>query len=134
MSTSFDPNAPALEGRLFGLPFSIQESELVIVPVAVDMTTSSGKGTAHGPQMVLDASAQVDLYDVHYKNFREKGIAMLPIDDTIVKPHEASVAQSVIDNLAQGHEASVEDLSVVNQASESINTYVYTQTKKLLDQ
>lgn len=101
MVTSFDPNAPALEGRLFGLPFSIEESTLVIVPVPVDMTTSSGKGTSHGPQMVLEASTQVDLYDLQYKNFREKGIAMLPIDDSIVQAGDAAIAQSVIDNLAQ---------------------------------
>jgi len=101
MVVAFDPNAPALQGRLFGLPFSIEESELVIVPVPVDMTTSSGKGTAYGPQAVLDASAQVDLYDLTYKNFREKGISMLPIQQDIVDPTAAAIAQAIVDNLAQ---------------------------------
>lgn len=134
MVVAFDPNAPALQGRLFGLPFDIQESDLVIVPVPVDMTTSSGKGTAYGPQAVLDASAQVDLYDVTYKNFREKGIAMLPIDYSVVDAKDASIAQSIIDKLAEGVEASHEDLALVNAASIKINNYVYTQTKALLDQ
>lgn len=83
------------------MPFSVEESALVIVPVAVDMTTSSGKGTAQGPQAVLDASAQVDLYDLQYKNFREKGIAMLPIDETVVDPQAAALAQSIVDNFAE---------------------------------
>jgi agmatinase len=134
MVVAFDPNAPALQGRLFGLPFSIEESELVIVPVPVDMTTSSGKGTAYGPQAVLDASAQVDLYDLTYKNFREKGISMLPIQQDIVDPTAAAIAQAIVDNLAQWKDPSTEDLAIVNQASLKINDYVYTQTKALLDQ
>gem|GEM_PF-3317643 len=41
MTQTFDPNGVAMHGKLFGLPYSVQESELVIVPVPLDMTTSS---------------------------------------------------------------------------------------------
>lgn len=134
MSTQFDPNAAGLVWNLFGLPYIPEESALVIVPVPVDLTTSSGKGTAHGPQMVLEASAQVDLYDLMYGNFRKKWIAMLDIPFAIVTEQEAQLTQSIIDGYAQWQEPSQQELAVVNQASEKINNYVYTNTKILLDQ
>lgn len=134
MSISFDPNAAAVVGRLFWLPFSVEEAELVIVPAPLDMTTSSGKGTQHGPQVVLEASAQVDLYDVTYGNFREKGIAMLDIPEVIVSQHATDKAQQVIDAIMDGQEPLLADIIIVNEASAQANQYVYTQTKKLLDQ
>lgn len=134
MTHTFDPNGVALHGKLFGLPYTVQESELVIVPIPLDMTTSSGKGTHHGPQVVLDASAQVDLYDLTYKNFREKGIHMLDIPERIVDAAVEKKSQAVIDALSNGNEPLQEDIAAVNQASEQVNQYVYTQTKQLLDQ
>ena len=134
MTQTFDPNGVAMHGKLFGLPYSVQESELVIVPVPLDMTTSSWKGTQHGPQAVLDASGQVDLYDLTYKNFREKGIAMLDIPEHIVAISAEQQSQTVIDALSYGKEPSQQDILAVNKASQQVNDYVYTQTKTLLDQ
>ena len=134
MPTKFDPNAPAVIGRLFGLPYSIEESELMIVPVPSDLTTSSSKGTANGPQAVLDASGQVDIYDIDYKNFRQKGIAMQDIPTHIVDKESEMKAKRVVDAISQGKEPHQEDIDAVNTASEQINNYVYTQTKQLLDQ
>lgn len=133
MTQKFDPNGVAMHGKLFGLPYTIEESELVIVPVPLDMTTSSWKGTQHGPQAVLDASAQVDLYDLTYKNFREKGITMLDIPERIVDIAVEKQSQAVIDALSYGKEPSQQDIDAVNQASQQVNEYVYTQTKTLLD-
>lgn|GEM_PF-2241935 len=98
------------------------------------MTTSSGKGTQYGPQAVLEASAQVDLYDVDYGNFWEKGIAMLDIPETIVPYDATSKSQQVIDTIMSGEEPLQTDIDVVNRASEQANQYVYTTTKTLLDQ
>lgn len=50
----------------FGLPeeFSNKEnSKVVIVPVPYEATTSYGKGTGKGPEAVLTASQQVELFD-----------------------------------------------------------------------
>jgi len=48
---------------IFGLPFSAEESETVIVPVPWDVTVSYGAGTAQGPEAIRNASYQVDLFD-----------------------------------------------------------------------
>ena len=61
----FDPNAAAAPGSgLYGLPHSPDEAQVVIVPVPFEATTSYGGGAAKGPEAVLEASKQVDLFDV----------------------------------------------------------------------
>jgi len=82
----------------------------------------------------LEASVQVDLYDVNYGNFWEKGIAMLDIPQNIVPQDATKKSQHVIDAIMSGEEPLQTDLDAVNMASEQANKYVYTTTKTLLDQ
>ncbi len=135
---TFDPNAAALkDSGIFGLPFSIDEAELVLVPVPWEVTTSYGRGTAQGPQAVLQASKQIDLFDLDLGNFFEAGIAMLDESKDVQRWNkEASfLAQEII---AEGGVDANPDLQEiaqkVNQYSVQLNEYVYTQTKNLLDQ
>jgi agmatinase len=74
---SFDPNAPGASSNLFGLPFTIEQAELVIVPVPWEVTVSYQTGTAQGPQAILDASAQVDLFVKDIPDAWKFGVAML---------------------------------------------------------
>jgi agmatinase len=60
---SFDPGAPGLSGQAYGLPHSVDEARVVLVPVPFEATTSYGGGAAEGPAAVLRASAQVDLFE-----------------------------------------------------------------------
>lgn len=41
----------------------LQQSRVVVLPVPYEHTTSFGKGTASGPESILEASGQVELYD-----------------------------------------------------------------------
>ena len=41
----------------------LQRSRVVVLPVSYEHTTSFGKGTASGPESILEASGQVELYD-----------------------------------------------------------------------
>jgi len=76
----FDPGAPGLAGQAFGLPHSVDEARVVLVPVPFEATTSYGGGAAHGPAAVLRASRQVDLFDLETGRPYLDGIAMLPED------------------------------------------------------
>ena len=61
---SFNPNDSALsENNIFGLPFNLEESEVIILPLPWEVTVSYHAGTAEGPAAVFGASGQVDLYD-----------------------------------------------------------------------
>lgn len=75
---SFDPNAAAPEqSGVFGLPHTPEEARVVLVPVPFEATTSYGGGTSGGPQAILEASKQVDLWDLEVGKPYEAGIAML---------------------------------------------------------
>lgn len=74
---SFDPSGVGnTQGNLFGLPFSVEESSLVIIPVPWEVTVSYSAGTAQGPAAVRDASYQIDLYENGVPDAWKMGLAM----------------------------------------------------------
>lgn len=74
---SFNPNDSAQsENNIFGLPFTQEESEIVILPLPWEVTVSYHAGTAEGPNAVFGASGQVDLYDPLVKDAWQTGIFM----------------------------------------------------------
>ncbi len=61
---------------LFGLPFTEEESEVVVFPIPWEVTVSYNAGTAQGPAAVRDASPQLDLFDPELQNAWHLGIHM----------------------------------------------------------
>ena len=57
---------PGGEG-LFGLETPPRDAGVVIVPVPFEATVSYGRGTADGPAAILDASGQLDLFDLAHQ-------------------------------------------------------------------
>ncbi|PIT98758.1 MAG: agmatinase [Bdellovibrionales bacterium CG10_big_fil_rev_8_21_14_0_10_45_34] len=55
-------------GQLFGLDVGFSEAEVVVLPVPWDVTTSYRSGAASGPDAVIEASYQVDLYSEWVKD------------------------------------------------------------------
>lgn len=135
---NFDPNAAADKNAgIFGLPFTIEEAQLLLLPVPWEVTTSYRGGTSSGPAAILAASRQVDLFDLDLGNFYECGIAMLPEADEIKAWNEFGKKQAAkIIAVATGESEQdvTEELRSVNQYSERLNQYVYQQTKPLLAQ
>ena len=83
---SFDPNAPGdAAGGLFGLPFTPEEAQVVVVPVPWEVTVSYRAGTAQGPAAIHEASLQVDLYDPDMPDAWKLGLAMEAEDETIAE-------------------------------------------------
>src|SRR5687768_18298776 len=78
-SSGFDPSAPSQHDGLFGLPTTVEEAAVVVIPVPWEATVSYGSGTADGPAAILKASRQVDLLDRETGRPYEAGIAMLEI-------------------------------------------------------
>jgi len=78
-NTTFDPNAASTtDSGIFGLPHAEAEAALVYLPVPWEATTSYGGGTSRGPAAILEASRQVDLYDLEVLRPYEPGLYMLP--------------------------------------------------------
>ena len=58
---TFDPSQPGLaDATIFGLPFSSEQSEIIIIPVPWEVTVSYGAGASEGPDAILDACIAQD--------------------------------------------------------------------------
>jgi agmatinase len=102
---SFDPNSIGnTNAGLFGLPFTIEECETVLIPVPWEVTVSYGGGTADGPEAIAEASYQVDLFDPLLPDAWQLGISMDEISAEVRKKSDAlrSKAESYIEGLAEG--------------------------------
>lgn len=134
---SFNQNAPATESsNIFGLPFAENDSQLVLVPVPWDATVSYGHGAAKGPETILEASKQVDLYDPSYPDFWQAGIAMLkaPKQISTLNMTARKAALKQISALTRGKKSDNTALKVVNKASEQLNQWLEDATLELLEQ
>ena len=132
---SFDPNAAAVGGGIYGLPFTPEESRVVLLPVPWEATVSYGGGTAAAPQAILDASRQVDPLDREVGRPWEAGLAMLPIsEDVRAWSDEARrMAQPVIAAGGPGQDPELRlAAEAVNALSERMNAWVHEQSRRWL--
>jgi agmatinase len=133
MVTEFDPNAAAApDSGIFGLSFTPEQAELVLVPVPWEATTSYGGGTAAGPAAILAASHQVDLFDQELGRLYERGIAMLESPRLIARINRKARAKAKKIIAAGGVLGESEKLQAalvkVNEWSEQVNTWVQETT------
>lgn len=123
----FDASGPALADGIFGLPYSADDSRVVLLPVPWEPTTSYRKGTAGGPRNILEASRQVDLFDREHGRVYEAGIAQLDEDPRVVELNREAceLAQPVIDaGGAHGDAELLAKLGRVNELSSALNERV----------
>lgn len=127
----FDPNAAASkDSGIFGLPFTVEQAKLVLIPVPWEVTTSYGGGTSNGPQAIFEASKQVDLFDYDLGKFYEAGIAMTEFPDHVKNWNGTArpLAEAVIESEDEAA------LQKVNDYSLKLNQHVYSEAKKYLAQ
>lgn len=137
-SPPFDPSAPATaDAGIFGFPYKESDSLVVLLPVPWEVTTSYRGGTAQGPAAILQASPQLDFYDLDVEDPHLVGIHMLDPDPRI-EPWNAEgrpLAQRIIDNGGQaGTDELRRALSRVNELGACLNALVADQCTRLADQ
>jgi agmatinase len=132
----FDPNGPGANGNLFGLPFTPETAEVIVIPVPWEVTVSYHSGTAKGPEAILNASSQVDLSIKEIPDAWKLGISILPIPYSL---HEESsklreLAVKHIDALESGEKTQPGNpiISNINEACENLNIYVKSTAQKYL--
>lgn len=80
----FNPNDIGdANNNIFGLPFSTDEADIIVLPVPWEVTVSYGSGTADGPEAIAAASYQVDLYDPVVPDAWKMGVAMDDIPEIL---------------------------------------------------
>jgi agmatinase len=132
----FDPNGPGIRGNLFGLPFSPENSNLVVIEAPWDVTVSYHDGTSRGPNAILEASYQVDLFLKEIPDAWTLGVSMHPAPDQIAeenKLHRRQASQQ-IKRIENGEKIAADDptLATINHACENFNEYIKSTTKKYL--
>lgn len=135
---SFDPNAPGDENsNLFGLPFTEEEAEIVILPVPWEVTTSYGGGTSEGPAHIMQASKQVDLFHPDFPHLWKRGIFMQTpnVDLTELNLEAKDWATDIINAWESGAGVSGDDeqalLQKVNGACATMNDWVRNAVQAL---
>lgn len=132
----FDPDAAAVgETGIYGLPFTPEDSRVVVVPVPFEATTSYGGGTSNGPLAVFEASKQVDLFDQETGRPYAEGIAMLDVPGDVLRWNAAAkkIAAAVIEKGGVVDRATRAAAEKVNAYGERVNEWVYAQTRAQLD-
>ncbi|HON54150.1 MAG TPA: agmatinase family protein [Bacteroidales bacterium] len=132
--TEFNPNDIGVaNGNFFGLPFKPEQSEIVLISVPWDVTTSYRSGTSYGPQAIMNASLQVDLFDNHVKRAWETKIGTIPEDYSIRQDNKKvrKIAEKVIEHLAKGEslQSVQSEVDTVNTASAALNSNIYRISK-----
>lgn len=104
---NFDPSQPGLADQsIFGLPFTAEESDIIIIPVPWEVTVSYGGGASEGPNAILEASFQVDLHHQKFPELWKLGI-FLDLNSQTEKWESDSktyktLAQTIIEALENG--------------------------------
>jgi agmatinase len=132
---AFDPGAAASFDGIYGLPNTEEDARVVVIPVPWDATTSYRPGTSLGPAAILEASRQVDLFDIDTGRPYEAGIAMLPIPAEVVawNAEARKLAEPIIERGGAGDDAGLaKDLERVNALGARLNDWVRAKTWDLL--
>jgi agmatinase len=120
--SKFDPDGVGnTNANIFGLPFTVEEADVVIIPVPWDVTVSNMEGTAGGPENIFRQSAQIDLHDEFVPEPWKAGIAMEKISERMNRRNKSlrPMAEKYIHWLEQNE--SPEDHPEFNQIREEIN-------------
>jgi agmatinase len=134
---AFDPSAAALPGSgIFGLPHTEREAAVVVLPVPYGATTSYGNGASRGPRAILEASRQIDLFDVETGRPYRAGIHMLPISEHILALDAGARVDAalVVDagGVADGRPDLAGAAARVNAVSVQVNAWVEGEAARLL--
>jgi agmatinase len=132
----FDPNGVGLkDAGIFGLPFTPEEAQVVLIPAPWGVTTSYGGGTYDGPRAILNASPQIDYYHPSYGSETWKvGISMLPLAEWNDAYEEGKRlrkdAEAHIGRLEHGQADVVPE--AINDACEKFHTRVENTASELV--
>jgi len=131
-----DPDGAASFDGIFGLPFTPEESRVLVIPVPWEATCSYRAGTASGPEAVLRASRQVDLLDRDTGRPYLAKIAMLPIPGELrsLSDQARRLALPVIEARGVGDHPGLKQAVVeVEDACGRMNAWVQETVREALE-
>jgi agmatinase len=134
---NFNPNDIGnVNAGMYGLPFTQEECGIQLIPVPWEVTVSYGGGTADGPEAILEASYQVDLYDPFVADAWQTGIYLDPIKEGLRNKSEIlrEKAEAYIEQLANGGTGSRKTVEEINAECMRMNAWVKSRALHFLQQ
>lgn len=139
---SFDPSQPGLaDATVFGLPFSAEQSEIIVIPVPWEVTVSYGSGASEGPAAIKNASFQVDLHHQEFPELWKLGIFMdeAPSHWAENSSKYKALAQPIIEALENGEVIAdfpelQKDLNTINSVCKDLNEEVKNKVLAWMNQ
>lgn len=139
---NFNPSGIGLDnGNLLGLPFNYDSASTIIFGIPWEVTVSYHAGTAAGPEAILSASRQLDIYDFDHPEGWQQGIFMAEIPASIREKSDKlrEEAAQIITHLEQGGEieTNLELFALrqkINRECEALNQWLLDQTQTALNQ
>lgn len=138
---NFNPDDVGVDnGSYFGMPFTPEQAQLVLISAPWDVTVSYGAGTSYAPDALIEASTQLDFYDPAAPEAWRHGIATADINYNLQEQstrlrHDAS---RVIAHLEQGGSTSddyvVRKIRRVNEGSAELNATIRQEADSWLEQ
>ncbi len=129
---NFDPNSAGLkDANIYGLPFSNEDCEIMLIPVPWEVTVSYGSGATDGPAHIFEASFQVDLHHQQFPELWKAGIGMDDIPEelqtlsTEMRPKAEKIISLHEDGVVvEENKEALQLLEEVNAACEKMNQWV----------
>ena len=139
---TFDPSQPGLaDATIFGLPFSAEQSEIIVIPVPWEVTVSYGAGASEGPAAIMEASFQVDLNHQEFPELWKLGIFMdeAPSHWATNSEKYKSLAQPIIEAQENGEDIATfpalqSDLDKINKVCRELHTEVKEKVQYWMNQ
>ncbi|MFT4667218.1 MAG: agmatinase, partial [Gammaproteobacteria bacterium] len=138
---SFDPSGIGFNNDHFvGLPFKEDDASVVLFPVPWDVTVSYNDGTVKGPDNILSASPQLDLYDEDVPDAWKMGLFMRPSNkewaarNKELRAKALSYIEWLEEGSPSGNEAEMEARRrKINAACLDLKDWVKEETSALLE-
>ncbi len=136
----FNPNAAGNpDNTIFGLPFSEEDAQVVLLPIPWEVTVSCGAGTARSAEHICKASLQVDVFDADVPNGWRKGFYMRPPEMKILMKSDylRKEAELFMNYISKGEDVDKNKFMCksrreINEGCIMLNNWVYEQTSDLL--
>ncbi len=122
---------------LFGIPTTLENSALALIPIPWEVTTSYGSGASEGPEAILQASPQLDLFDLRFGEAWRKGLHWMEASKELISLNSRlkPMAQEVIRQWEEQRKLNAlnkQHLEEVNQGCKKMVWHVHNQSKELL--
>ncbi len=127
---AFDPNAAARrDSGIYGLDWDESEADLILLPIPFDATSSYGVGASQAPAAILEASHQVDLFDLQFGRAYERGIHMREIPGEIMTL--STETRLLVDKCRAVDDADGPSIATIDAAGESVNRHLRGEVCRL---